>query len=120
MDSKTFKEMIKKHQVKQLFILDAGISKFYRIYIDTFGPKTIWKVTWEVTLNNKVDKFIDRIDYVTFEGIKELYKQQCKHDLTEYIAFVQEQFDNCVMEQKKFWLTKLRGLLFSVNDKRVD
>lgn len=126
MENKAFKEMIKKHEVKQSFTRVMEDKEcLLRFYQHTADPQQMFCCKWEVDpCSGKLDKSVEPLDIGTWKyhwhkytaEVQELKESDAPHDYTD-AAF--EQFKHAPMELKKYYLIKAETFQFMLKDKRV-
>lgn len=123
MDNATFKEMIKRHQVKQSFVMFGskfGNESLYRFYQDTIYPDRLYM-------------YVMFIDNSSGELVREVYTcvpDYWYHSWCNYVSTAVSVSKNCIkfyreaMEKapeqvKEFWKLKISTVIFMLKDKRI-
>lgn len=130
MNSKEFKQMIKKHQVKQTFCLPYKVPYdnfyLYRVYINTEDPSNMyvceWKIDYVARDISKVVRSITSEEYknylIRYKTLAADYKKD-KFKLYNATAYAMKELEACPMYQKKFWQIALDTITFMPNDRRI-
>ena len=122
MDNKSFKEMIKKHQVKQSFVcidIDEGTESIYRFYQDTSNPNNLYCNKWYIK-DGVLQKEIEQVNKGIWKYYWHKYVNSClnadKYDLT----YFKKMYEESPMEHRKYWKIKLETVLFMLKDQRIN
>lgn len=123
MDNKSFKEMIKKHQVKQSFVRldpDEGKESLIRFYQDTSNPDLLYMHSWCIDPeSNRLVKTVDQTDKGNWQYHWHKYVSQCMHADAYKVETYFEKSRTAPMQQRKYWLIKAQTVLFMQKDARV-
>lgn len=122
MNNKAFKEMIKKHQVKQSFILlnpDVEES-IYRFYQDTSDPEKLYCSTWLIDrVTNQLQKEVKQISKEEWLKYWHAYSLDCTRTDVFALDYFQKMSVEAPMHQRKYWKIKADTVLFMKKDQRI-
>lgn len=125
MNSSEFKQMIKRHIVKQTFCIPRENS-LSRVYMSTDGSNKKYLVTWTCDTDNKcVNKDVIEISDEQYKELWNQYVDKCNWYIKWYASFsdilsgVLQELNNCEMWQKKYWTVHRDTLMFMINDRRI-
>ena len=122
MTNKEFKQLIKKHQVKQSFVrlLPGVILRFYK---DTIS-EDLWCSEWKAE-GGSVNVTVKPLDRYTWAFHWHKYTAEC-HNLRGEVnkelnlIFKTKDIEQYDMQQRKFWKIWYSTINFMIHDKRVE
>lgn len=131
LENKAFKEMIKRHEVKQVFSLlndpdEDGVPSMRRIYVSTTAPVKMY-IQYLVLEDLSCYKSVIEIDDYTYNTYWQDYLKQAKH-MQEHPAAAEKEAAGCEamqddpethMSHKKFWKIRNNAVRFMLKDKRI-
>ena len=121
MDNKTFKEMIKKHQVKQSFVRIIDNDTLLRFYQDTTNDDK-YIVIWKVNSDDKtIDKSVSKIENGEWVYHWHKYAAEVEHfrktgSVNQYNIIISSEEP---MYRKKFDKIQADTLKFMLKDERI-
>lgn len=120
MDSKIFKEMIKRHQVKQSFVLlnPNGREAIYRLYQNTSKPDKLYCCVWFIK-DYELCKVVVDVNPSSWQIAWNKYVVACQHVNIDMIAGYQKALTEAPVHLKKYWKIKIDTVRFMLKDKRV-
>lgn len=123
MTNKEFKQLIKKHQVKQSFVrlLPDIILRFYK---DTVS-EDLWCSKWEIEEDKSVKITVVPINKCVWAFHWHKYANECYNLREEVnressIVFKTKDIEQYTMQQRKFWKIWYSTINFMTHDKRVE
>lgn len=123
MTNKDFKQLIKKHQVKQSFVrlLPDIILRFYK---DTVS-EDLWCSKWEIEEDKSVKITVAPINKCVWAFHWHKYVNECRNLREEVnressIVFKTKDIEQYIMQQRKFWKIWYSAIDFMIHDKRVE
>ena len=130
LENKTFKEMIKRHEVKQVFSLleqpECGAIGMKRIYVSTTAPVKMY-IQQLVLMDVSCYKSVTEIDDRIYNAYWCTYLKQAKY-MQEHVAAAEKEAAGCEamqddpdtpMSHKKFWKIRADAVRFMLKDKRI-
>lgn len=123
MTNKEFKQLIKKHQVKQSFVrlLPGIILRFYK---DTI-TEDLWCSRWAIEEGKAVKITIVPIDryiwaYHWHKYVNDCHNLRGKVNKESNLIFKTKDIEQYDMQQRKFWKIWYSTINFMIHDKRVE
>lgn len=123
MTNKEFKQLLKKHQVKQSFVRILG-NIIFRFYKDTVS-EDLWCSKWEIEEDKSVKITVVPINKCVWSFHWHRYVNECRNLREEVnresIIFSKtKDLEQYTMQQRKFWKIWYSAIDFMLNDKRVE
>lgn len=120
MDNKTFKEMIKKHLVKQSFVLlnPNGREAIYKLYQGTSKPDKLYCHVWFIK-DYELHKVVVDVSLSSWQTAWNKYIIQCQCANIDKIAIYQKALVEAPVQLKKYWKIKIDTVRFMLKDQRV-
>ena len=125
MTNKEFKQLIKKHQVKQSFVRILG-NIILRFYKDTVS-EDLWCSTWKA-VGGSVIVTVEQVDKCIWAFHWHKYANECRNlresikqapdaikDLAKYVNF-----EHCTIKRNEFNEIWYSAIDFMLKDKRVE